>query len=117
MTTIFFLSPKKGVLGDAAENTLNDPMNRRKLFNVAGTEVEINYNEYFQAKRKLNSLKRQAARGEDVNLAQEESAVENMQRYTVSSDGKELTSTVNVRNKSYVLGNDALGRDLFIRIV
>ncbi len=111
------LVTKDGVLGDAAESTLNDTMNRRKLFDVGGMEVEINYNDYFQAKRKLNSIKRQAARGEDVDLPAEESAVENMQRYIVTADGKELTSTLTVRNKSYILGNDALGRDLFIRIV
>ncbi|MEG1799888.1 MAG: hypothetical protein RR214_06850, partial [Synergistaceae bacterium] len=87
------LVTKDGVLGDAAESTLNDTINRRKLFDVGGTEVEINYNDYFQAKRKFNSIKRQAARGEDVDLAAEESAVENMQRYTVTADGKELTST------------------------
>ncbi|MEG1603625.1 MAG: ABC transporter permease [Cloacibacillus sp.] len=108
---------RSGELGKMAEVALDDPINRKKNFLLDGKTIDVDYSKYFQAKKKLYSIRKAAARGEKVNLAQEESALENMQRYTVTADGKEIEPTLNVRNKNYILGNDALGRDLFIRII
>lgn len=108
---------REGVLGKMAENTVDDPVYRRKVFSVDGKDVEINYSSFFQAKKDLYMMRIAAKQGKDIDIAAEERKVENMPRYTVTVDGKEFKPTLTVRNKNFILGNDALGRDLFIRII
>ena len=106
-----------GTLGKMAENTGDDLMARQKSFVLDGKDIKVDYSQYFAAKKKLYSLRRSAERGDDVDLPSEERAFENMKRYIVTVDGKEVEPSLRVWNKSHIFGNDALGRDIFIRIV
>ncbi|MDO4561596.1 MAG: ABC transporter permease [bacterium] len=108
---------KDGALGKMAEIVSNNSIARKKSFALDGREIMIDYSQYFAAKKRLYTLRRAAKRGENVNLPAEERNFENMKRYIVTIDGKEAEPVVNVWNKNYILGNDALGRDLFIRII
>ncbi len=108
---------KDGALGKMAEIVSNNSIARKKSFALDGREIVIDYSRYFAAKKRLYTLRRAAKRGEDVDLPAEERNFENMKRYIVTIDGKEAEPAVNIWNKNYILGNDALGRDLFIRII
>ncbi|ANZ44399.1 ABC transporter permease [Cloacibacillus porcorum] len=108
---------RDGTLGKMAENTGDNLMTRQKNFVLDGKDIKVDYSQYFAAKKKLYSLRRAAERGEKVDLPAEEHKFENMKRYIVTVDGKEVQPSLRVWNKSHIFGNDALGRDIFIRIV
>ena len=55
---------------------------------------------------------------EEITLEEANNILENkISRTQVTSDGEPLTKQVSVKNRTYLLGTDGLGRDLFIRIV
>ena len=92
-----------------AENTGDNLMTRQKNFVLDGKDIKVDYSQYFAAKKKLYSLRRAAERGEKVDLPAEEHKFENMKRYIVTVDGKEVEPSLHVWNKSHIFGNDALG--------
>lgn len=107
---------KDGVLGGPAENVVDDPANRFKVFLLDNKEIKIDYSKYYAAKKSFYEAKRSALIKE-ADIAKEEHKIETMDKYTVTVDDRVLKPSLNVRNKNFIFGNDGLGRDLFIRII
>lgn len=64
------------------------------------------------------ALEKKAKKDPSIDIFEEKRKLDNdIPLYQVIYDGQSIESTKNVRNKTYVLGSDTLGRDLFIRIV
>lgn len=131
---------KKGNLEGLAEAKNKDMAAKKNYFEVNGSEICVDYSAYSEASKEFKKIEKKAAKkglnkinikgityleeyfaGTDtteVTVEEAKNILENkIQRTLVSSDGKELTNQEKLRNKTYLLGTDGLGRDLFIRIV
>ena len=131
---------KKGNLEGLAEAKNKDMTAKKNYFEVNGSEICGDYSAYSEASKEFKKIEKKAAKkglnkinikgityleeyfaGTDtteVTVEEAKNILENkIQRTLVSSDGKELTNQEKLRNKTYLLGTDGLGRDLFIRIV
>ena len=131
---------KKGNLEGLAEAKNKDMTAKKNYFEVNGSEICVDYSAYSEASKEFKKIEKKAAKkglnkinikgityleeyfaGTDtteVTVEEAKNILENkIQRTLVSSDGKELTNQEKLRNKTYLLGTDGLGRDLFIRIV
>ena len=131
---------KKGNLEGLAEAKNKDMTAKKNYFEVNGSEICVDYSAYSEASKEFKKIEKKAAKkglnkinikgityleeyfaGTDtteVTVEEAKNILENkIQRTLVSSDGKELTNQEKLRNKTYLLGTDGLGRDLFIRVV
>lgn len=131
---------KKGNLEGLAEAKNKDMTAKKNYFEVNGSEICVDYSAYSEASKEFKKIEKKAAKkglnkinikgityleeyfaGTDtteVTVEEAKNILENkIQRTLVSSDGKELTNQEKLRNKTYLLGTDGLGRDLFIRII
>lgn len=108
---------KDGVLQKMATLKNADLMNRKKIFTIGENKIEVDYSKYFEAKKELNQLQIQAASDKSINIEEKEHEIQNMTKFTVTCNEKELKPSIKVRNKTYIFGNDSLGRDLFIRVI
>ena len=131
---------KKGNLEGLAEAKNKDMTAKKNYYEVNGSEICVDYSAYSEASKEFKKIEKKAAKkglnkinikgityleeyfaGTDtteVTVEEAKNILENkIQRTLVSSDGKELTNQEKLRNKTYLLGTDGLGRDLFIRIV
>lgn len=131
---------KKGNLEGLAEAKNKDMTAKKNYFEVNGSEICVDYSAYSEASKEFKKIEKKAEKkglnkinikgityleeyfaGTDtteVTVEEAKNILENkIQRTLVSSDGKELTNQEKLRNKTYLLGTDGLGRDLFIRIV
>ena len=131
---------KKGNLEGLAEAKNKDMTAKKNYFEVNGSEICVDYSAYSEASKEFKKIEKKAAKkglnkinikgityleeyfaGSDtteVTVEEAKNILENkIQRTLVSCDGKELTNQEKLRNKTYLLGTDGLGRDLFIRIV
>lgn len=131
---------KEGNLEGLAEAMNKDMAAKKNYFNVEGNEICIDYSNYSEASKEFKKLEKKASKkgldkvkikgihyleeyyaGSDVtevSIAEAKNILENETRkLTASCDGNELTKQEKIRNHTYLLGTDGLGRDLFIRIV
>lgn len=131
---------KKGNLEGLAEAKNKDMTAKKNYFDVEGSEICVDYSAYSEASKEFKKIEKKVTKkgldkinikgikyleeyfaGSDtteVSVEEAKNILENkIQRTVVSCDGKELTNQDKLRNKTYLLGTDGLGRDLFIRIV
>lgn len=131
---------KKGNLEGLAEAKNKDMTAKKNYFEVNGSEICVDYSAYSEASKEFKKIEKKVTKkgldkinikgikyleeyfaGSDtteVSVEEAKNILENkIQRTVVSCDGKELTNQDKLRNKTYLLGTDGLGRDLFIRIV
>ena len=118
-----------------------DMIRKKNYYTVNGKEMVLDYSHYSKAMLQFRRLEKSVGRsGKDeidiesvpflrdwfsdqssrttVSLAEAREILENkIERVSISVDGLALTERVRLRNRSYLLGTDSLGRDLFIRIV
>lgn len=131
---------KKGNLEGLAEAKKKDVASKKNYFDVSGSEICVDYSVYSEAGKEFKKLEKKASKkgiteveikGIDylesyyadsdvkkVSIEEAKRILENeIQRTEVSCDGMQLTEQIKLRNHTYLLGTDGLGRDLFIRIV
>ncbi len=136
---LMVVSPK-GELKGLAEAVRKDMNQKKNYFEINGKSVVVDYSLYSEALKEYKKLEKSVKKTgnpmvqvkkadylkkyyegtdtQEVNLAEAQNILENkMARTQVSSDGGILTNQVSVKNQTYLLGTDGLGRDLFIRIV
>ena len=133
----------KGNLEGLAESGRKDMIGKKNYYTVDGVDLCVDYSLYSAATTEYRSLEKKAdAAGTDMvetsdadylvnyfeqrgdavpeQISLEEAyniLVNKMERVVVTAGGEKLTETVRLRNHTYLLGTDGLGRDLFIRIV
>ncbi len=133
----------EGNLEGLAESGRKDMIGKKNYYTVDGVDLCVDYSLYSTATAEYRSLEKKAeAAGTDmvqtadadylvsyfeqkgetapeqISLEEAYSILENkMDRVVLTAGGEKLTETVKLRNRTYLLGTDGLGRDLFIRIV
>lgn len=136
---LMVVSPK-GKLKGLAEPVRKDMNEKKNYFEIDGKSVVVDYSLYADGLKEYKKLEKSVKKTgnpmvqvskadylkkyfegtdtQEVSLAEAQNILENkMPRTQVISDGEPLTNQVRVRNQTYLLGTDGLGRDLFIRIV
>ena len=136
---LMVVSPK-GELKGLAEATRKDMMEKKNYFEIGGKSVVVDYSFYSDALKEYKKLEKKAKKSgsnlvevkkadylenyfegtdtKEITLAEAEDILENkIARTKVFCEDELLTKQIGVRNATYLLGTDGLGRDLFIRIV
>ena len=136
---LMVVSPK-GELKGLAEATRKDMAQKKNYFDINGKAVVVDYSFYSDALKEYKKLEKSAKKSgnnmvqvkkadylkqyfegtdtKEISLSEAQDILENkMARTQVTCDGEPLTHQVSVKNQTYLLGTDGLGRDLFIRIV
>ena len=136
---VMVVSPK-GELKELAEATRKDMAQKKNYFDINGKSVVVDYSLYSDALKEYKKLEKTAKKNgnimvqvkkadylknyfagtdtKEITLSEAQDILENkMARTQVTCDGELLTNQVSVKNQTYLLGTDGLGRDLFIRIV
>ena len=134
---------EKGNLEGLAESGRKDMIGKKNYYTVDDLSLCVDYSRYSAATTEYRTLEKKAeAAGTDmvetadadylvnyyakigetapeqISLEEAYKILENkMDRVVVTAGENELTDTVKLRNRTYLLGTDGLGRDLFIRIV
>lgn len=128
-----------GELVQLLQPDYKDIISRKSVYDLNGKELAIDYSLYTQAKKEYSALEKKyggmelipadaavylsnyfggGAEGEMVSLAEAKKILEEkIDKCTITYDGAKLTQPKSVHNKTFVLGSDSLGRDLFIRVV
>lgn len=128
-----------GELVQLLKPAYKDVIDRRSVYDLNGEELIIDYSIYTQAMKDYNALeKKYAAEGEvpataakylskyfgddakntTISLVEAKNILdEKIDKCSVTYAGKILTESKSVWNKTFLLGSDSLGRDLFIRVV
>lgn len=136
---LMVVSPK-GELKGLAEAIRKDMAQKKNYFDINGKAVVVDYSFYSDALKEYKKLEKSAKKSgnnmvqvkkadylkeyfegtdtKEISLSEAQDILENkMARTQVTCDGEPLTHQVSVKNQTYLLGTDGLGRDLFIRIV
>lgn len=130
-----------GTLIELLQPTYKDTIARKSTFDLNGKILSIDYSMYTQALKEYRKLEKKysAAEGDCVptsaasylagyfdggeetsliSLAEAKRILEEeIEKCSITYDGHAMTETRTVRNKTYLLGSDSLGRDLFIRVI
>lgn len=130
-----------GKLGESVESVRKDMIQKKNYYQMGEKQIVVDYGIYSKAAAEYKKLEKAAEKSgsdmvdiskalylkdyfkdrpevKDVSLAEARDILENkMDRIAVSCDDKLLTVKKKIRNTSYVLGTDSLGRDMLIRIV
>lgn len=131
---------RDGELRGLAEASRKDMAQKKNYFEIDGKAVVVDYSFYADALKEYKKLEKSAKKSgsdkvpvkkadylktyfagtdtKEVTLSEAYDILENkLARTQVTCEGQLLTKTVKVKNRTYLLGTDGLGRDLFIRIV
>lgn len=95
----------------------DDGANKRYVYDFGGKEVIVDYSPYFQANVEYKNLQKEAKRDPSIDLTEAKYKLDNTQKVKILSEGEEVISFDTVHNKTYILGTDNLGRDMFIRVL
>ena len=128
-----------GELVQLLQPDYKDIISRKSMYNLNGKELTIDYSLYTQAKKEYSALEKKYGEmdlistdaaaylnnyfGDEskemtVSLAEAKKILEEkIDKCTITYNGTKLTQSRLVHNKTFVLGSDSLGRDLFIRVV
>ena len=128
-----------GELVQLLQPDYKDIISRKSTYDLNGKELTIDYSLYTQAKKEYSALEKKYGEMDLVptdatvylsdyfGSEPEETAVslaeakkileEKIDKCIITYDGTKLTQPKSVHNKTFVLGSDSLGRDLFIRVV
>ncbi len=107
----------EGELVSAANLVNEDRTGRKNTYDVAGHEVILDYSLGLKNAKKIKKLQKKQKKKPDKDFSAEIKELEAMPKFELLKDGKPLTETVRKRNKTFIIGSDSLGRDLFIRVV
>lgn len=128
-----------GELVQLLQPDYKDIISRKSTYDLNGKELTIDYSLYTQAKKEYSTLEKKygemdlvptdaaiylsdyfGSESEEtvVSLAEAKKILEEkIDKCIITYDGIKLTQPKSVHNKTFVLGSDSLGRDLFIRVV
>ena len=95
----------------------DDTMNKRYIYDFDGQQVIVDYSPYFNAKKEYMDLEKKAKKDSSIDLTEAKYKLDNAKKVEIQAGDKILNSVDTVRNKTYILGTDNLGRDMFIRIL
>lgn len=137
--SIVEVSPAGELLG-LNEPVRKDMMGKKNYHSISGQDVVLDYSIFSTATAQYKNLEKTAAdSGGMVDISQADYLVKyfsdqpnktqiplteakeilenKMSRISLIANDKELTQTTKVNNKTYLLGTDSLGRDMFIRLI
>ena len=127
---------KKGNLEGLAEVKNKDVNGKKNFFTVGNSEICVDYSGYSDASKEYKKLEKKAAKKDldtvaikgikylenyyagsdvtEVTIEEAKSILENkIERTVITCDGEKLTKQEKIKNKTYLLGTDGLGRDIF----
>lgn len=108
---------KDGTLLNKRELVKDDSQNRQYIYDFDGEKVIVNYSPYYEANVEYNRLVKASKKDPSIDLVEAKYILDNTKKVEVLINGEEISPVSKVHNKTYILGTDNLGRDMFIRIL
>ncbi len=107
----------EGDLVSQADLVNEDRAGRKNIYDVNGHEIILDYSFGLKNAKKIKKLEKKQKKHPEKDYSAEIKELKEAPKFELLKDGKPLTETKSKRNKTYILGSDSLGRDLFIRVV